>query len=77
MKTCNECKYAEWERTKLGRLHPNKQGKCTFPPPRVPALPPAFYWSTFSRPEPKGGHITRGREMHEHCAYWTRKGPKS
>lgn len=26
---CDDCKYAEWNRTKNGRLHPDKQGRCT------------------------------------------------
>ena len=30
MKNCNGCRYAEWEKTKAGRLHPSGDEKCTY-----------------------------------------------
>lgn len=27
---CDGCKYAEWQLTKNGRLHPSGDGKCTY-----------------------------------------------
>lgn len=27
---CEQCKYAEWKRTKNGRLHPSGQGRCAW-----------------------------------------------
>lgn len=27
---CIDCQFAEWNRTSLGALHPNGQGKCTW-----------------------------------------------
>jgi hypothetical protein len=59
---CDGCKFADWKRTKNGRLHPGKQGRCTFewvPPP----LPAAFYYFhgiKGSFPKPNGGWIERG-----------------
>lgn len=37
---CVGCKFAVWNKTSNGRLHPDKQGRCTWQPPVV-ALP---YW---------------------------------
>lgn len=58
---CVTCRFAEWDRTKLGRLHPNGQGRCSAPSPVIPKLSAAFWWSTFSRTEPTilGGIIER------------------
>lgn len=45
---CNGCKFAEWERTASGRLHPQKQGRCTYlkQHPIKISLPAAFYFGT-------------------------------
>lgn len=74
MKFCDDCKWAGWQRTSNGRLHPSKQGRCTkewTPPP----LPAAFYFTQFAgnTPVPSGGYIERGNELREHCAYWALK----
>jgi len=68
MKTCDKCKYAEWERTKVGRLHPNRRGMCTFKI-KVPELPNAFFWVSDSHLFPAGGPIKRGRVYEKHCPY--------
>ena len=68
MKTCTECKHAEWQRTKNGRLHPSGDGKCAYPW-QFPALPGAFY---FIRPvSPSGGFINRRVLLH--CVYWEKR----
>ena len=69
MKTCNGCKYADWQRTAAGRLHPSGDGKCTYEY-KVPRLPLAFYYIG-GTPAPCGGHISRRRKFKEHCPYWS------
>ncbi len=69
MKTCDECKHANWKRTAAGRLHPSKDGVCTYKY-TVPALPACMYW--LSSVTPCGGHIKRGEENKDHCPYWAR-----
>ena len=69
MKTCKDCKYADWQRTKAGRLHPSGDGMCAYPF-KIPRLPLAFYFIG-GPPSPCGGHISRGREFKEHCPYWS------
>lgn len=70
MKLCDKCKHAQWDRTEAGRLHPGKQGKCTFPW-KMPDLPQAFYFPG-GDPSPAGGFILRGVELPRHCAYFAR-----
>ena len=70
MKTCKGCKYAVWERTRAGRLHPSGEGKCDWkykPPP----LPRAFYYLGGEVPAPLGGYINRHEEFTDHCPYWS------
>lgn len=71
MKTCDECKWAEWKRTKTGQLHPDKFGLCRYPY-EAPKLPNSMYWTwTYSKIIiPDGGCIERGREYKDHCVYW-------
>lgn len=38
MKTCKGCKYADWRKTKAGKLHPTGDGKCAYEY-KVPQLP--------------------------------------
>ena len=68
---CDGCDFAEWLRTKKGRLHPNKEGRCTRlkEHPLDLRLPAAFRWVTLrSQPAPGGGHIKRGEEIGK-CAF--------
>jgi hypothetical protein len=30
MNSCLHCRYAEWQRTANGRVHPTKVGQCTY-----------------------------------------------
>lgn len=69
---CDNCKYAEWHRTKNGKLHPDKQGRCTYVW-CAPSLPKAFYFpgSYGNTPYPSGGHIERGDRATDGCCYFT------
>lgn len=73
MKTCDDCAYAQWRRTKAGRLHPNKDGKCKYPwaSPALPNSAPALMHRDKSPPE--GWYIWRGHEFQDRCPYWARK----
>lgn len=70
MKWCKDCKYAKWERTKNGSLHPNGEGRCSYQY-TVPPLPASMYW--INTPIPAGGMINRKKELKTHCPYWQRK----
>lgn len=71
---CDDCEFADWKRTKNGRLHPDKGGKCK----RLEAypldlrLPAAFYWMHLP-PRPNGGYITRGADLPTKCIFMARK----
>jgi hypothetical protein len=67
MKLCDKCKYAEWELTKAGRLHPSGWGKCTYPY-EIPVLPQSMYF--VSLPRPHGGYIKRKEQLNDHCVYY-------
>lgn len=68
MKNCKGCKFAEWQKTDAGKLHPSGDGKCTYDF-KMPALPACMYWRR-SAPSPKGGYINRRTEHKEHCPYY-------
>lgn len=71
MKNCTDCKYAKWDRTASGRLHPSGDGRCSFeyvPPP----LPASRFWIG-GKPNPSGGYINRRDELREHCVYFERE----
>jgi hypothetical protein len=69
MKNCAGCKYAEWDRTKSGSLHPSGDGRCGYPW-KLPALPASMYW--VNTPGHCGGLINRRRELKDHCVYFAR-----
>jgi len=64
MKTCNECKYADWNRTTSGRLHPSGDGFCTYK--LTPQIPNAFSIIKV------GGGISRRRTYNIRCPYWAK-----
>lgn len=70
MKSCLECSYAEWDRTKAGKLHPSGEGKCTWEY-KEPQIPEAFYW--VSKCFPYGGRINRRTPLKKHCKFYQRK----
>ena len=65
---CITCAYAQWERTKNGRLSPTGSGRCTwkFHCP----IPVSMYWIGKSSPEPAGGYINRHEKL-KHCPCYT------
>ena len=69
MSNCLECHYAEWERTKTGRLSPSGDGSCTYKVNII--IPRAFYWIGGGEIRPYGGHINR-KYVDEHCPTWTK-----
>lgn len=70
MKNCLDCKFALWEHTTAGKLHPSGDGQCQYQW-KMPPLPAAMYW--ISTPQPTGGAINRKRDHKDHCAYFTRE----
>lgn len=54
--TCKDCKFADWDRTKAGRMHPSGLGRCTYTWV-APPLPKVMYFTT--KPHPVGGLLDR------------------
>ena len=67
MKSCVGCKYAKWEMTKAGKLHPSGRGKCTFEV-KIPQLPACRSW--LSSPLLLGGSINRREQLRLDCPYY-------
>lgn len=64
MTLCLKCKWADWNKTENGRLHPNGGGQCRYtwtPPP----LPACMYF--FSPCKPSGGFINRKQSDFQSC----------
>lgn len=72
MKNCMGCKYAEWNRTKTGALHPSGDGYCRYPW-KLPPLPASLHWMGTAEPTPYGGCISRREEFKDHCPYYVRE----
>lgn len=54
---CTYCRYAEWKKTKVGRLHPGGDGRCTWQIVH-PRLPLARQWEyPYSSEKPPGIRI--------------------
>ena len=68
MKNCTGCKYAEWQRTKSGNLHPSGDGECTYEVKR-PVAPISMSLSFHIC----GGFINRRRELKDHCPCYEAK----
>lgn len=65
--SCVGCQYAEWDRTRTGRLSPSGDGRCLFewaPPP----LPSSKYF--FTAPIVLGGSISRRKPLREACSLY-------
>ena len=73
MKNCTDCKYARWDKTSAGKLHPSGDGMCEYPW-KMPKLPEVMYWVRRSTPKPSGGHINRRKELKNHCVYFAHSG---
>ncbi len=65
MKSCTDCKYAKWDRTKAGRLSPTGNGVCYFPVKPI-VLPNAHYFIG-GTPNLCGGYINRTRVYSTDC----------
>jgi hypothetical protein len=67
---CLTCKLADWQQTKIGRIHPGGRGRCKWKPPYIPTAA-VFRWSWHDsgrQPIPSvGGYIERrpGRPITE------------
>lgn len=72
MKSCIDCKYADWQKTKAGKLHPSGDGRCKYQW-ITPRLPASMYWVGMCDPQPSGGHISRKEELKDHCVYFVRE----
>ena len=63
MADCTNCKFASWQRTAKGTLHPSGEGRCTWQGWTKWKLPAAFYYTSNrdmrSVPTPRGGQINR------------------
>lgn len=74
MTDCTHCKWAEWDRTESGRLHPSGDGRCRYPW-RMPQLPASMYWiGSRHYPTPSGGYISRKDHLSKDCAYYKEEG---
>ncbi len=78
MKSCDNCKYADWKRTRNGRLHPSKEGRCTFKY-KIRPMPNAmwivvFHGSPSNDTVVTGERIYRGGEYQRHCPTYAPKG---
>ena len=71
MKSCVDCRYADWKRTQAGKLHPSGDGNCSYPM-KNPKLPASMYWITMGTII-GGGFINRRETLKEDCVYFTRK----
>lgn len=71
MKSCLNCKYAEWAKTSSGRLHPSGEGYCKYVV-LIQRLPESMYWAG-SEPKVYGGFINRKKLLDSHCATFNRK----
>ena len=68
---CDDCEFAEWNRTSNGRLHPNKGGRCKRLDvhPLDLRLPEVFEWGYGRPPRPHGGYIERGFPLMNNCIF--------
>jgi len=72
MKNCTGCKYAKWDITKSGRLHPSGKGACQYKF-KIPVLPECLFWLGGIAPEPYSCRINRKRTLNDNCAYYEKK----
>jgi len=60
---CMTCKFAEWQKTAAGKLHPSGDGRCKWIYPLV-RLPVGMYW-VGGELRPSGGNINRRDEWQQ------------
>jgi hypothetical protein len=69
MKICNGCKFAEWKKTKGGKLHPSGDGNCKFKIV-LPKLPACKNWIGHTAIYTVEGIINRKALFSDHCPYY-------
>jgi len=62
---CNGCKFAEWKKTKNGRLHPDEGGRCSWE--KQVTLPSSAYGSSFGRAFSEGTLTLSGGYIWRHA----------
>lgn len=70
MKNCTHCKYAEWDLTAAGKLHPSGTGRCAVEI-KIPPLPASMFW--ISAPYASYGHINRKKVFETDCTYFAQR----
>lgn len=69
MSGCLTCKYADWQKTASGRLHPSGDGRCTWKMPEI-KIPASMYFGHYAMsrtPSIAGGYISRHRGVIHEC----------
>jgi len=68
MKQCIGCVYADFDKTKAGKLHPSGDGRCTYEVV-MPTLPASMHWGwgVPRPPRPGGGWINRNDQDRAVC----------
>ena len=66
---CTNCKFAIWQKTAAGKLHPSGSGRCGYPY-KAPPLPVSMYW-VGGHTVPCGGWINRRDGWSEDCVYFS------
>ena len=74
MKDCTHCRFADWKRTKAGKLHPSGDGLCKYQY-SVHELPASMQWVGGIAPKPIGGQISRKQQLDRHCSafFWSKR----
>lgn len=65
---CVDCKFANWQRTSSGRLHPSGDGRCEWKVPAIHLPVSMYFFGSFT---PSGGHINRRDEWRQ-CPQYQR-----
>ena len=76
MTICLDCKFAQWDRTQSGRLHPNGEGKCLWTKVVVmPASVPIYNQNAVNRITNSlfAGYIERGGRGLSKCPTYVRQ----
>lgn len=74
MNKCLTCRFADWNKTKTGKLHPDGLGRCTVKIPEL-VIPKVYYWIGFGhgQPRPCGGGIDRREKDDRDCPTYKKK----
>lgn len=76
MKTCLDCRYADWDTTKTGRLSPTGGGRCKYEFKAQP-LPNSMSFAGWSgNVLLLGGHINRKKKFVNDCPCYQEEAAK-